>query len=228
MRRAFTEQLAELEDRILTLLRDAANTMATVAGAVESASDERVSALARDADRLREGARRVHVELVALVGTQTPVAGDLRVVVALIELAHHAALIGNQFELISRQLADVDPHAVERHGIRDRLSEMSALGSSQLRKAATAFHTRDLRQARELDADDDQVDRINREIFDTVTRAQSGADPSGLEFRYVLIARCLERIGDNAVDIGEQAAFVLTAERLEFSDASRPRPRGRS
>ena len=39
--------------------------------------------------------------------------------------------------------------------------------------------------------------------------------------RAILIARCLERIGDNAVDIGEQTAYLVTAEFREFTDASR-------
>ena len=38
--------------------------------------------------------------------------------------------------------------------------------------------------------------------------------------RMIVVARCIERIGDNAVDIGEQTAFVVTGEFHEFSDAS--------
>jgi phosphate uptake regulator len=53
-----------------------------------------------------------------------------------------------------------------------------------------------------------------------------GARERELALRYVLIARSLERIGDNAVDIAEQAVFLVTAELQEFSDASRPKLRG--
>ena len=38
--------------------------------------------------------------------------------------------------------------------------------------------------------------------------------------RMIIVSRCLERVGDNAVDIGEQTAFVVTGEFQEFSDAS--------
>jgi phosphate transport system protein len=38
----------------------------------------------------------------------------------------------------------------------------------------------------------------------------------------VLASRCLERIGDHAVDIGEQTAFLVTGQFREFTDASRP------
>ena len=40
----------------------------------------------------------------------------------------------------------------------------------------------------------------------------------------VMVARALERVGDNAVDIGEQTAFVVTGLFREFSDSSQPRP----
>jgi phosphate uptake regulator len=46
-----------------------------------------------------------------------------------------------------------------------------------------------------------------------------------LALRHVLIARSLERVGDNTLDIAEQAAFLVTAQLREFSDASRPKPR---
>ena len=40
--------------------------------------------------------------------------------------------------------------------------------------------------------------------------------------RMLIVSRCLERIGDHAVDIGEQTAYLVTGEFREFTDASRP------
>jgi phosphate transport system protein len=40
--------------------------------------------------------------------------------------------------------------------------------------------------------------------------------------RMVVAARTIERIGDRAVDIGEQTAYLLTAQFREFTDASHP------
>ena len=47
-------------------------------------------------------------------------------------------------------------------------------------------------------------------------------DAGALEWgmRQITVARCFERIGDNAVDIGEQTAFLVTGEFREFTDAS--------
>ena len=59
-----------------------------------------------------------------------------------------------------------------------------------------------------------------------VTRAFAslGADPKLQEWglRMIIISRCLERVGDHAVDIGEQTAYLVTGEFREFTDASHP------
>jgi phosphate transport system protein len=51
---------------------------------------------------------------------------------------------------------------------------------------------------------------------------QLGSDPDRLEWglRMMTVSRCLERIGDHAVDIGEQIAYLVTGEFREFTDAS--------
>ena len=143
----------------------------------------------------------------------------------MIELAHHAALIANQFILISQQLTAINPAAIDRADATDTLIRMSELASAQLRKAAGAFRTRDLAAARELDADDDILDRLNRDLCDRTVQLDVPAVERELALRYILVGRSLERIGDNAVDIAEQAEFLITAELRQYSDASQPRRR---
>ena len=225
MRTAFTQQLERLERQIVDDLDAAANTLATIAAAVHDPTGYRTAAIADDASKLRASAKRVHADLVIVTARQTPVASDLRLVLAMIELAHHATLIANQFDLISQQLSEMAPSTPDRENIADRLVRMSELASAQLRKATLAFHTRDIAGARELDSDDDRLDQFNREICDTIARLEGHPDERQLGFHQILIARALERIGDNAVDLAEQAAFVLTGELEQFSDASHPRAR---
>ena len=225
MRETFADQLAELENRMIDHLAAAANTLATVAVAIEHTTAQRAALLALDAQTLRERVRRLHADLVALAARQTPVAGDLRLLMGVIETAHHTTLIANQFEQISEQLWVTHLAVIDRLGATQKLARMCALASGQLQKAAIAFHTRDLTSARQIDRDDDTIDQLNREIFETTAQTDLPAEERELALRHVLIARCLERVADNAVDIAEQAAFVMTAELQEFSDASQPRRR---
>jgi phosphate transport system protein len=102
---------------------------------------------------------------------------------------------------------------------------MSTLAGAQLESATAAFAVRDLNRAQGVDRDDDAIDKLNREIFEATLELEDAADERELALRHVLIARSLERVGDNAVDIAEQAAFLVTAQLREFSNASHPKPR---
>ena len=85
---------------------------------------------------------------------------------------------------------------------------------------STPSRARDVVRARELVELDELIDRTNRRVVDQVL--QMAAEPGQQEWgmRMIVVARCIERIGDNAVDIGEQTAFVVTGEFTEFTDAS--------
>ena len=84
-----------------------------------------------------------------------------------------------------------------------------------------AFATRDLAQAEALVEMDQVINRANRDLVGRIISLNGEASPeAGL--RAILISRCLERIGDNAVDIGERTAYLVTTEFREFTDASHP------
>jgi phosphate transport system protein len=89
-------------------------------------------------------------------------------------------------------------------------------------QAKQAFERRDVGLAQDLVRQDDEIDRLNRDCFHLAI--EIGDDPDRREWamHMMLVARCIERIGDNAVDIGEQTAFVVTGLFREFEDASHP------
>jgi phosphate transport system protein len=228
MREAFADQLAELEKRIENELDHAPVTLATIGSALAGDSDQHVALIAERAGELRDVSRSIDTDLVVVTARQAPVASDLRLVLALIQLAHHGTLIANQFELVSEQLAAIDPNVLDRQRTATKLAEMTKLAGEQLHNAVTAFASRDLARAKHIDRQDDAIDRLNREVFEVTLELDAAPEQRELALRHVLIARSLERVGDNAVDIAEQAAFLITAALHEFSDASEPKTPRRS
>ncbi len=95
----------------------------------------------------------------------------------------------------------------------DRAEEM-------VRIALDAFAARDIERARSLVDLDELIDRTNRRVADKVLELTSSPEAVEWGMRMIVVARCVERIGDNAVDIGEQTEFLVTGEFHEFSDAS--------
>ena len=84
-------------------------------------------------------------------------------------------------------------------------------------RGATCSRTGTSAQARALHGLDDLLDRTNRQVFDDVLSLPS-TTRSKLEWgmRMILVARALERIGDNAVDVGEQVVFLVTGKLTEL------------
>ena len=92
----------------------------------------------------------------------------------------------------------------------------------QVIQCKQAFQRRDVALAQDLVRQDDEIDRLNKEVFRLALEIGDDPDLREWAMHMMLIARCLERIGDNAVDIGEQTAFVVTGLFREFEDASHP------
>ena len=91
-----------------------------------------------------------------------------------------------------------------------------------IRQAKRAFADRNVDMARDLVRQDDVVDNLNRECFQLAIEIGDEVDRREWAMTMMLVARALERIGDNAVDVGEQVAFLVTGLFREFEDASHP------
>ena len=93
-------------------------------------------------------------------------------------------------------------------------------GREMVRIALDSFSSRDVERARGLVELDELIDRTNRRVSDQVLSMANTPGTQEWGMRMIVVSRCIERIGDNAVDIGEQTAFLVTGEFHEFTDAS--------
>jgi phosphate transport system protein len=93
-------------------------------------------------------------------------------------------------------------------------------------QARHAFAARDVDLARDLVRQDDVIDNLNKACFARALEIGDEVDRREWAMTMMLVARALERVGDNAVDVGEQVAFLVTGLFREFEDASHPQPHG--
>jgi phosphate transport system protein len=158
-----------------------------------------------------------------LLARQTPVASELRLVLAILHNNIHLERMGDQCVTIAK-LTNLSAQLHQEPRLVEGLEEMGSRAEEMTRLALEAFSARDLEQARSLSDLDELIDRTNRRIVEHVM--QLAGDPSMQEWgmRMIIVSRCLERIGDNAVNIGEQTAYLVTGEFREFTDASHRAP----
>jgi phosphate transport system protein len=170
-------------------------------------------------DEIDERYRTLESRVQLVLARQTPVATDLRLVLALLHASIHIERMGDQCVTIAK-LTKLSSHLETRQDVIESLVDMGDRCVEMVRVALDAFAARDADRARTLHELDDLVDRANRQVFDDVLRSVSDTQALEWGMRQITVARCFERIGDNAVDIGEQTAFIVTGELSEFTDAS--------
>ena len=157
----------------------------------------------------------------SLLARQTPVAVDLRLVLAMLHINLHLERMADYCVTVAK-LTKLVSDATPDPTLLEAFDEMGSRAEEMIRVALDSFSDRDLEQAESLVDLDELIDRANRRVVQHVL-ALSG-DPELREWglRMIVVSRCLERIGDHAVDIGEQTAYLVTGEFREFTDASHP------
>jgi phosphate transport system protein len=223
MRVTLQEELTELEsalqeegELVIRSLRSALSAL--VRDDVELADE--VIAFDDEVDaiyfRLEEGVQ-------SLLARQTPVAGDLRLTLAILRINLHLERMADYCVTIAKLTKLMHDAVVRREQpIVESIKEMGERAEEMIRVALDSFANRDLERAESLPDLDELIDRANRRAVEDVLNLGSGPEEREYGLRMLVVSRCIERIGDHAVDIGEQTAYLVTGEFREFTDASHP------
>ena len=218
----FQEELGALERQALEGLDMVVAALERTLEAVLHQDIELASYVIADDDRIDGRYLEVRQGILSLLARQAPVASDLRLIAALLDLIRGIERMGDQCVNISKLVPLVGREPPTEQEILARVERMGRQAISQVAQAKQAFARRDVQLAEDLVRQDDEIDRLNREIFSLALDAGDEPDAREWGMTMMLVARSIERVGDNAVDIGEQTAFVVTGEFREFTDASHP------
>jgi phosphate transport system protein len=214
MRTTLDKELARLHGRLVALGR-------TVGAQLD---DTLVALAARDADaaegivgrhrQVDQASAEIEWGLLRILARQAPVARDLRLVAGLLHVNEHLERMGG----LCANVAKAIPRLADRPPPAEVLITLNEMGT-HLRRVVTAsvacLADGDAATAERLPAIDQAVDRLNDRVFAQITESR---DPAALGWapQLVLLARFLERLGDQAVDVGEQVRFIVTGEVREL------------
>ena len=215
----------EALDRIEAQLQEEGQRVVTAVRGAVRALQERDVELADEViafdDEIDALFLNIEALIQSLLALQTPVARDLRLLLAIIHinlLLERSADSCVTIAKLSKLVSDVEPDPA----LVAVLTDMGERAEEMLRVALDSFSQRDLAGAESLVELDDLIDRANRRFVERLVDVMAEPEHREWGLRMVVVARTLERIGDRAVDIGEQTAYLLTAEFREFTDASHP------
>jgi phosphate transport system protein len=221
VRQRFHQELHALEGDVQRTGTQAQLLVEQALQALPGGDPERCEAVIKGDDKVDTLYLDVERRILHLFALQTPVASDLRLLTALLHINLHLERVGDQAVNLAKITMAADGLPQNPTVLQD-LEEMGAVALGMVRAAMDALARRDLALARQLPEMDDPIDALNRGMLAKVLAVSD--DKRMLEWgvRMYVVSRQLERIGDNAVDIGEQVAFLVTGEFREFTDASHP------
>ena len=173
-----------------------------------------------DDDRIDGRFLEIHSDILSLIARQAPVATDLRVLAALLDVIRRVERMGDQCVNICKVLMVAPEPPTDDLRLTERLLEMGRKARALSMESSKAFAARDVEAAERLCHVDDEIDALNREVFQIAVALAGDPDAREWAIHMTQVGRALERIGDNAVDIGEETAFVASGVYREFEDAS--------
>jgi phosphate transport system protein len=221
-RHVFRESLKDLESQVLGGLELVMGQLDRALEAISYSDVELAQMVVADDDRIDGRYLEVHQGVLSLIARQAPVAGDLRIVAALLHVIRCVERMGDQCVNIAKLVPLSGFESPKDKDILDTIERMGLLARAQVSQAKEAFAERNVELAQDLVRQDAEINRLNRDIFRRAVEVGDNLDMREWAMFMILVARCIERVGDNTVDIAEQIVFVVTGLFREFADTQSP------
>ncbi|HEX6286489.1 MAG TPA: phosphate signaling complex protein PhoU [Acidimicrobiia bacterium] len=217
----FHSELDELERKVLSMVDRAEQMVEMAVQAVTTDDLDLAGRVIELDDGIDATYNEVHQDWTSLMARHQPLGSDLRRMTSLIQLNVTFERMGDQCVNIAK-IAQFNEGLPRVERICEQIREMGDLVRPMIRTAIEAYVRGDVDEARLLPAMDQPVDRLNANMYKETVAV--GANPQLLEWatKMLMVSRALERVGDQAVDFGEQTAYLITGERAEFVEDGMP------
>lgn len=209
LRRGFHDRIAGLHDEVASMASRVAVSMGRVNDALLE-SDEATAAELVGADAaIDDTYERVEREVFDLVALESPVARDLRFIIASLRIAQEVERCGDLVASVARRVPLVDQAALTPE-MRALLYAMGAEVGRMSQAAADAYAVLDGQLAGQIPGWDDEVDEFHARLSNLLFATEGGPVRPVIEL--ALIGRFYERVADHAVVMAERVRFVVSGE----------------
>lgn len=213
-RHGLHELLEELDRQLIEMMRAVADRVQPTTEAFLEADDHAAASLIEQDKGLTHDCTALEEAGYLLLATQSPVATDLRRIIAVLRSVNDVQRTGNLLSHVVESLSWVHPPSLA-HELRDTIRQLGAVASDMLHRAATAWIEHDPLAAEDLERRDDQADLLQKMVL---TELYTGSQSIEESVSLGLIARYYERAADHAVEMARHLTFFLTGDRLSDRD----------
>jgi phosphate transport system protein len=211
VRQVFQNELHEVQDRLVEISDSVAKIMekgsAAFLGSDVAKADEAIAL----SETNEEKALALDELVIKILARQSPVARDLRILVSALRMSASLERMGALAGHIAAIARYRFPGSAVPASLRSTFEEMGALDIKLAHKVSEVLRNTDVDQARAIQAEDERVDELHRNVFDVVL-AEDWKENAMFTVDVTLASRYFERFADHVVDISSKVSYLTTGE----------------
>ena len=158
----------------------------------------------------------IEMRALTLLAQQAPVAGDLRLVIAILRVVTDLERAGDLAFNIATMVEKDDFNQPGLKHVKSMVSQLGHAAAALMGRAIDAWAAKDEAMCAEIDVEDDEIDDLHSALLEKLVEMK-GDNALALGIRLALVGRYFERIGDHAVSMGERARYFLTGDEEHLS-----------
>ena len=211
MRQVFQNELHEVQDRLVEISDSVATIMEKASAAFLGGDVAKADEAIALSESNEEKALALDELVIKILARQSPVARDLRILVSALRMSASLERMGALAGHIASIARYRYPGSAIPASLRSTFEEMGALDIKLANKVTEVLRNTDVDQARAIQAEDERVDELHRNVFDVVL-ADDWKENAMFTVDVTLASRYFERFADHVVDISSKVSYLTTGE----------------
>ncbi|MET9341537.1 phosphate signaling complex protein PhoU [Nonomuraea sp. NPDC003804] len=212
MRDAYHEDLDSLTDKLVEMTRLVRSAISRATTALLDADLPLAESVISQDEEIDRIFADVEESIYDLMARQQPVAVDLRMIITALRMGTDLERMGDLAEHVAKVARLRHPESAIPPEIRSTILQMGQIAENLITKAGSCVASRDVEAAKELEHDDDAMDRLHRRLFKEILHKdwKYGVEPA---IDITLIGRYYERYADHAVRVARDVIYLVTGSR---------------
>ena len=211
MRNAFQEELDSIHDTLVKMGKIVGTSMSSATRALLEPNLELAEKVIKDDDEIDDMQHELDDRTMMIIARQSPVAGDLRTLVTSLRMSADLERMGDMAHHIAKLARMRYPNCAVPEELKGIIRDMDRVAVSIINKTTQSIDTRNTTLALQLEVDDDEMDKLHRQLFKTL---MDTSWPHGTEIAIdmTLLGRYYERCADHAVSVGRRVYYMVNGE----------------